>query len=97
MLKREKTNEIIKITKSPFKIGRSNNVVDYVITDNKSISRSHATLIIKNDVCYIIDNGSLNGTYINGNSIVPDEEKSLKNGDRIKLYNEQFTYLKYRG
>ena len=95
MLKREKTGEVISINKSPFKIGRSNSADDYVITDNRSISRSHATLVIKNDVCYIMDNGSLNKTYVNGSAIVPETECALSNGDNVKLYNERFVYLKY--
>ena len=95
MLKREKTGEVISISKSPFKIGRSNSADDYVITDNRSISRSHATLVIRNDVCYIMDNGSLNKTYINGSPLVPETECVLSNGDNVKLYNERFVYLKY--
>ena len=95
MLKREKTGEIISINKSPFKIGRSNSADDYVIADNRSISRTHATLVVKNDVCYITDNGSLNKTYINGSALVPETECALSNGDNVKLYNERFVYLKY--
>ena len=95
MLKREKTGEIININRSPFKIGRSNASDDYVITDNRSISRSHATLLIRNDICYIVDNRSLNRTFVNGAALVPETEHSLSNGDNVRLYNERFVYLKY--
>ena len=95
MLKREKTGEIINITRSPFKIGRSNTADDYVITDNRSISRSHAILLIRNDICYIVDNQSLNKTFVNGTMLVPEKEYSLSNGDKLRLYNERFVYLKY--
>lgn len=95
MLKREKTGEIININRSPFKIGRSNASDDYVITDNRSISRSHATLLIRNDICYIVDNRSLNKTFVNGAALVPETEHSLSNGDNVRLYNERFVYLKY--
>ena len=71
------------------------NLKEHVITDNRSVSRSHATLVIRNDVCYIMDNGSLNKTYINGSALVPKTECVLSNGDNIKLYNERFVYLKY--
>ena len=96
ILRREKTGEMINIAKSPFKIGRSNTADDYVITDNRSISRSHATVVVRNDVCYITDNGSLNKTYINGTAIVPETEYALSAGDNVKLYNERFVYLKYQ-
>lgn len=95
LLKREKTGEIISINRSPFNVGRSNAVDDYVITDNHFVSRSHITLIVRDDVCYIIDNKSLNRTFVNSSALVPASERVLSNGDIIKLYNERFTYLKY--
>ena len=95
MLRRERTGEIINIIGSAFKIGRSNTADNYVITDNRSISRSHATLLIRNDICYIVDNHSLNKTFVNGVMIAPGTEHILVNGDNIRLYNERFVYLKY--
>ena len=95
MLRRERTGEIINIIGSAFKIGRSNTADNYVITDNRSISRSHATLLIRNDICYIVDNHSLNKTFVNGAMIAPGAEHMLVNGDNIRLYNERFVYLKY--
>ena len=95
LLKREKTGEVINISKSQFKVGRSMTADDYVITDNRSISRSHATFIIRNDICYIVDNHSLNKTFVNGTIVAPETENVLSNGDSIRLYNERFTYLKY--
>ncbi|MBO5744533.1 MAG: FHA domain-containing protein, partial [Clostridia bacterium] len=82
------------INKSPFKIGRSNVTDDYVIVDNRSISRGHATFVIKNDVCYVTDNRSLNKTFVNGTVLDPEKEHPLSNGDNVKLYNERFVYLK---
>jgi len=97
VLKREKTGEFISINKTPFRIGRSDIMADYVIADNRSISRSHATLIVKNNDCYIIDNKSLNKTFLNENIIIPEKEYILSNNDNIRLYNERFVYLKCRG
>ncbi len=94
MLKREKTGEIINISHSPFNIGRSNRTDNYVITDNGSISRGHATLLVKDDICYIVDNHSLNKTFINGIVVTPENEYTLYNGDSVRLCNERFIYLK---
>ena len=94
ILKREKTGEVITINKTPFLVGRSNLADNYVINDNRLISRSHATLIIQNDICYIIDNNSLNKTFLNGVVITPDTKVELKNGDSIRLSNERFVYYK---
>ena len=91
-IKCEKTGEILLIQKSPFTIGRLN-TSDCVIP-NPMISRNHATLIIKNDVCYLVDNRSLNKTYVNGAAVVPETEHALSDGDKVRLYNEQFIYMK---
>ncbi len=93
-LEREKTGELIKITKSPFKVGRSTVTDDYVITDNQLISRSHAMLMIRDDICRITDNRSKNKTFVNGKAIVPGVELTLSDGDNVKLYNENFVYMK---
>ena len=76
-------------------MGRLTGANDYIISGNRSISRSHATLVIKNDVCYVVDNGSLNKTYLNGSPLVPETENALRNGDNVRLYDESFVYLKY--
>ncbi len=97
MFKREKTGEVIRIKKSPFNIGRSSATDDYVIVDNRSVSRGHATVTIKDDVCYVTDNHSLNKTYINGVAATPEQEYALSDGDSVRLYNERFVYTKYQG
>ena len=94
ILKREKTGEIIIINKTPFLVGRSNIADNYVITDNRSVSRSHITLIIQNNICYIVDNNSLNNTYVNGVKLIPEKKVELKNGDSVRLSNERFWYYK---
>ena len=96
LLKRKKTGEVINISKPVFKVGRSMTSDDYVISDNRSISRGHATFMIRNDICYVIDNHSLNKTFVNGMVVAPETENVLKNGDNVRLYNERFTYLKYQ-
>ena len=75
-------------------VGRSNIADNYVITDNRSVSRSHITLIIQNNICYIVDNNSLNNTYVNGVKLIPEKKVELKNGDSVRLSNERFWYYK---
>ena len=95
IMKYEKTGETIIVNKTPYKIGRSSVNDDYVITGNRSVSRTHATFNIKNDICYIVDNDSLNKTYVNGVVLQPKCKYALSNGDSVWLYNERFIYLKY--
>jgi len=67
-------------------IGRSPEC-DLVI-DSESVSARHFMVMRKGEDCYILDLGSLNGTYIGGDyrSIVPiDEWSELYHGDRITI------------
>jgi hypothetical protein len=49
------------------------------------VSRLHAVLrLIKNSII-IMDLGSSNGTYLNGNRLVPYVETTVKHGDAINL------------
>ena len=58
---RKKNNERVSITKAVFKIGKERRKVDYCISDNTNISRSHADIVYKNGAFYIVDNNATNG------------------------------------
>ncbi len=88
---RTSTNTIINIEKTEFLIGKSAEC-DYQITDNKKVSRRHATLKVSNGECYIIDNNSTNHTYVNGNLIQPGFPVMLRHDDYIRLGDEEFKY-----
>ena len=49
------------------------------------VSRRHASIISWNRSLYIIDEGSPNGTYLNGNRLSPHEPGPLKYGDHIRI------------
>lgn len=49
------------------------------------VSRLHAILKLVNDQVTILDLGSSNGTYVNGNRLVPSVERPLNHGDMIHL------------
>lgn len=86
------TNEVIPIDKSIFKIGRSKESSDYYISGNNKISRQHASIITREGAYYLLDNQTINSTRLNGIYLNPNEEKLLKNGDIIKLANEDFIF-----
>ena len=91
-LVREKTNEVIELPQGEFKLGRSNVQSDYVISGNSGIGRLHAKLIVKENQCFVIDNSSMNKTYLNSQELEPQKEYLLENGDSIRLMNEKFTF-----
>ena len=90
-LVRIKTNELIPIIKAEFLIGKSPDA-DYQITDNRRVSRKHATFRISNGECYVRDHNSTNHTFINGKLIQPEFEIMLANNDYIRLGDEEFKY-----
>lgn len=92
ILKREKTGEEIVIDKARFVIGRSESLADYVIRDNRSVSRTHTILNLSDDVCYVTDNKSLNKTFLNSEALEPDKRYKLSDGDVVRVYNEKFIY-----
>jgi len=49
------------------------------------VSRLHAILKLVNEQVTILDLGSSNGTYVNGNRLVPSVERPLDHGDMILL------------
>ena len=89
---REKTNERIVINSVNFKIGKEKAFVDYFIGDNPTISRFHASITEKNGEYFIVDNNSLNHTYVNGVAIQSNVSYKLEAGMRVRLANEEFTF-----
>ena len=49
------------------------------------VSRQHATLDNKTDGWHVTDNGSANGTSVNGNRLDKDTAQRLFNGDRVEI------------
>lgn len=92
---RIKTNEKIMINKPVFHIGKESSYVDYFIGDNGAISRSHASLIQRNGLYYLMDTNSTNHTYIDGNMISSNIEVLIDHGTAFKLANEEFEFRLY--
>lgn len=89
---RKSNNENCVIDKSYFSIGKDSLHVNFCIKDNSSISRQHAVIESSNGLVTITDNNSTNGTYVNSQRLSPKQPQTIKNGDVIKLANEEFIY-----
>lgn len=76
-----------------YTIGRSPDN-DFII-DDASVSRHHATIIQTESGLLICDNGSSNGTFINGNRI--NQEAPLKEYDILKLGTALVPWMNYVG
>src|SRR5258708_18487155 len=70
----------VLVSKSPFTIGRLTDC-DAVIPDAR-VSRVHASLVREGAEYFIVDGGSLHGTFVNGSRC---HRTQLKHGDNITL------------
>jgi hypothetical protein len=52
---------------------------------NKGVSRRHASVLWREGELHIVDNGSANGTFINGERLVPYQPWVLQHGDDVRL------------
>ncbi len=92
---RTKNNEKIPLNKPVFRIGKERSYVDYFISDNTAISRSHANIVNHNGEFFVVDTNSTNHTYVNGSMIHSNEEIKLSHGAKIRLANEDFEFRLY--
>lgn len=74
-----------------FVIGRA--IESNVFIDDKSLSRSHARIDIKENKVYVVDLGSTNKTIVNGQILPPMVLCEVKNNDQIKTGNVIFKFL----
>lgn len=86
------TGERIHINKTEYSIGKDIHSMDYIL-GNQSVSRNHATIYREGNEFYLADNGSTNGTTIEGIRVQAGERAELSDGDIISLGNEVFQVL----
>ena len=91
-LQRKQTGETIRVNKPVFRIGKERSYVDYFVTNNSAVSRSHADIITRGSKYFVVDLNSKNGTYINNRAIAAQTEVAIKDGDLLRLANEEFVF-----
>lgn len=91
-LMRVRTSEQVTINAEEFVIGRERKRVNYCVSDNTSISRVHAKLVVRNGVTYLVDLNAANGTFLNSTKASAHQEYTLKDGDKIMLADESFLF-----
>jgi pSer/pThr/pTyr-binding forkhead associated (FHA) protein len=75
----------LDLTQFPFTIGRGRDC-DYVV-DSSEISRQHAQLDFDQQKIVLQDLGSTNGTFLNGERIIPNKQYRLRANDIVSLAN----------
>lgn len=51
----------------------------------KGVSRRHAFIVRRDGSLYLVDNDSANGTFLNGQKLVAQQPRVLRDGDDIRL------------
>lgn len=78
------------IDKTEVVIGKKQEFVDLVIPFNKMISRRHCRVSNINSIYYICDEGSANGTFVNGVRLNPGQKMQINRGDVIRMADSDF-------
>lgn len=91
-LVRTLTNENISVNKPVFRLGKEKSYVDYFVSNNAAVSRSHADIILRGDKYFVTDLNSKNHTYVNDEQLPCYTEIEIHDGDRLRLGNEEFIF-----
>jgi pSer/pThr/pTyr-binding forkhead associated (FHA) protein len=61
-----------------------------IFLDDVTVSRRHATVQRRDDGWFVVDSGSLNGTYVNGEQV---DETKLATGDELQIGKFKLTFF----
>jgi hypothetical protein len=92
---RVKNSERIEINRQVFRIGKERGYVDYCVSDNSTVSRSHAHIITRGGQYLLLDTNSTNHTFVDGEMIPGGRERVITHGARIRLASEEFEFREY--
>ncbi len=83
----DKVIERVVTEKKRISIGRTND--NDIVLENRGVSRKHAMIEFNNNAAVIIDNESLNGTFVNNRKIT---EEVLRDSDTITIGKYALVY-----
>ncbi len=90
---RKRTQEKVMIEKGSFLIGKAKEQVDFWISNNSNVSRTHACIKRMPDGYYIQDLNATNGTYVDGVKVEWDRDVRLVSGCIIRIADEEFEFI----
>ena len=65
--------------------------VQYILVKEKTVGRCHAVIERRGHSFWLMDQGSINGTFVNGERISAD--RALKHGDIIAIHRHEFEFM----
>lgn len=89
------TQSVYRLGSKPVMLGRvagkDTEHIDYIVIPQSTIGRRHALIEYKDFAYWIMDQGSINGTFVNDKLV--SSEVRLKHGDRVRLHKFQFEFV----
>ena len=89
------THDTFKLSNKPTMLGRvagkDTKRLSYLVIQDNTIGRRHSLIEYKDFAYWIIDQGSINGTFVN--DAIIEGAVRLKHGDRIHLHKIEFEFL----
>ncbi len=79
-----------EITGRRFTIGRAGHA--HLLDSTPGVSRVHCELFAEQGKWFVKDLGSINGSYLNGEKMVPYKALALQPGDVIKIVKNEYRY-----
>lgn len=83
-----------RLTSKPLMVGRiagsDPDYLDYYVVNKATVGRRHAVIKQKDQGYWLVDQGSVNGTYVNDERVAG--ERQLRHGDRIKFHKFEFEF-----
>jgi len=71
--------------------GKDTEYLNYFVIPETTIGRRHALIEYKDFSYWIIDQGSINGTFVNDKAVT--SEVRLKHGDMVRLHKVEFEFV----
>lgn len=78
------------VNKKYFVIGKKETSVDGVVRLSDRVSRVHCRIDMIDEEFYITDLESMNGTYVNGKRLIPNQKYPIRENDIISLADVDF-------
>ena len=85
------TGDRFEIVGSRFVVGKSK-YSDYQVRDTSTVSRSHAVFSVDEQGCWIEDDGSRNGVFLNNHRIEAHEKVLLEPGMVVRMSDQEFLF-----
>lgn len=83
-----------RLSAKPLMVGRiagsDPDYLDYYVVNKATVGRRHAVIKQKDQGYWLVDQGSVNGTYVNDERVAG--ERQLRHGDRIKFHKFEFEF-----